>query len=111
MASELSYGIIKYNEKKDTFVIIDKNRTIIYDSGVGFLDIKALNLKDELSNDEINKVFTYMKPPMIKTRDRNIINLDIYEFFFTKLLASKGIKMWHDVLTKEMVEASWLGFI
>ena len=111
MASELRYGIIKYNKKDDTSVIIDKNRTMIYDSGVGFLDIKDLNLKDELSNDEINKVITYMTPLMINTRDRNIINRDIYEFYFTKLLASKGIKIWKDVLTKEIVEDSWLGFI
>ena len=43
MASYLRYGIIKDNKKEDTFVILDKNRTMIYDSRVGFLDIKAVN--------------------------------------------------------------------
>ena len=29
---------------------------MIYDSRVGFLDLKALSLKDELERDEINKL-------------------------------------------------------
>ena len=56
IASELRYGIIKYNMKKGTFIIIDRNRTMIYDSRAGFLDLKALSLKGKLSNEEINKV-------------------------------------------------------
>ena len=32
MTDELRYGIIKYNRKENTFIIIDKNRTMIYDS-------------------------------------------------------------------------------
>ena len=44
MSDELRYGIIKYNKKENTFIIINSNRTMIYDSRVGFLDLKALNL-------------------------------------------------------------------
>ena len=47
MSDELRYGIIKYNRKENTFIIIDKNRTLIYDSRIGFIDLKALSLKDE----------------------------------------------------------------
>ena len=47
MSAVLLYGIIKNNRKENTFIIIDKNRTMIYDSRVGFLDLKALSLKDE----------------------------------------------------------------
>ena len=32
MSDELRYGIIKYNRKENTFILIDKNRTMIYDS-------------------------------------------------------------------------------
>ena len=46
MSVELHYGIIKYNRKENIFIFIDKNRTMIYDSRVGFLDLKALSLKD-----------------------------------------------------------------
>ena len=46
MSDELRYGIIKYNRKENTVIIIDMNRTMIYDSRVGFLDLKALSLKD-----------------------------------------------------------------
>ena len=46
MSDELRYSIIKYNRKENTFIIIDKNRTMIYDSTVGFIDLKALSLKD-----------------------------------------------------------------
>ena len=41
------YGLIKYNQKEETFIIIDRNRTMIYDSRVNFLDFKALSLKDK----------------------------------------------------------------
>ena len=55
MSDELRYGTIKYNWKENTFIIIDKNRFMIYDSRVGFLDFKALSLKDKLeSEDKIN---------------------------------------------------------
>ena len=42
MSDELRYGTIKYNRKENNFVIIDKSRTMIYDSRVGFLDLKLL---------------------------------------------------------------------
>ena len=54
MSDELRYGIIKYNKKENTFIIININRTMIYDSKVGFLDLKALSLKDELEREDIN---------------------------------------------------------
>ena len=47
MSDELSYGIIKYNRKENSFIIIDKNITMIYDSRIVFLDLKALSLKDK----------------------------------------------------------------
>ena len=39
MSIELRYGIIKYNRKENTYIIIDKNRTGLYDSRVGFIDL------------------------------------------------------------------------
>ena len=42
IASELRYGMIKYNKNEDTFIIIDRTRTMIYDSKVVFLDLKPL---------------------------------------------------------------------
>ena len=45
MSYELRYGIIKYNKKENTFIFISSNRTMIYDSRVGFLVLKALSLK------------------------------------------------------------------
>ena len=53
-----------------------KNRTKIYDSRVGFLDLKALSVKDELDSKEIDKLLAYMKPLMINATDRNIVNVD-----------------------------------
>ena len=47
MSDELRYGIIKYNRKENTFIIINSNRTMIYGSRVGFLDLQALSLKDK----------------------------------------------------------------
>ena len=80
MSDELRYGIIKYNRKENTFIIINSNRTMIYDSRVGFLDLKALSLKDDLGREDINELIAYMKPLKINTRDRNIINNDNYQF-------------------------------
>ena len=48
MSDGLRYGIIKYNKKENTFIISSSNRTMIYDSRTGFLDLKALSLKDDL---------------------------------------------------------------
>ena len=49
---------------------------MIYDSRVGFLDMKALSIQDELSNDEMNKVITYIKSLIINPSERNFINLN-----------------------------------
>ena len=53
---------------------------MIYDSRVGFLDLKALSLKDDLEREDINKLIAYMKPLMINATDRNVINHDNYQF-------------------------------
>ena len=65
MSGELRYGIIKYNKKENTFIVFNSNRTMIHDSRVGFLDFKALSLKDELEREDVNKLIAYMKPLMI----------------------------------------------
>ena len=104
MSDDLRYGIIKHNNKKEnTFIIINSNRTMIYDSRVGFLDLKALSLKDELEREDINKLIAYMKPLMINATDRIVINHDNYIFYFNKLLKLKNIKIQNHVLTKEMI--------
>ena len=103
MSDELRYGIIKYNEKENTFIIINSNRTMIYDSRVGFLDLKALSLKDELEREDIIKLIVYMKPLMINATDRNVINHDNFKFYFNKLLKLNNVKIQNDVLTKEMI--------
>ena len=103
MSDELRYGIIKYNRKENTFIIIDKNRTMLYDSRVGFLDLKALSLKDELEREDINKFIAYMNSLMINATDRNVINHDNYVFYFNKLLKLNNIKKQNDVLTLDVV--------
>ena len=103
MSEELRYGIIKYNKKENTFIIISSNRTMIYDSRVGFLDLKALSLKDNSEREDINKLIAYMKPLTINATDRNVINHDNYQFYFNKLLTLNNIKIQNDVLTKEMI--------
>ena len=104
-SDELRYGIIKYNKKEKTFIIIDRNRTTLYDSRVGFLDLKALSLRDKLESNETNKLIAYMKPPMTNATDRNTFNTDNYQFYFNKLFTSKSIKIQNDFLTKETFKA------
>ena len=84
---------------------------MIYDSRIGFLDLKALRLKDKLEGEDKNKLKAYMKPFMINARDRNTINHDNYQFYFNKLLTLKGVKIQNDVLTKEMIKADGFRFI
>ena len=91
MSDELRYGIIKYNRKENIFIIIDKNRNMIYDSRIGFLVSKALSLKDELEREDINKLIAHMKPLMINATDRNVINHDNNIFYFNKLLKLNNI--------------------
>ena len=45
MSDDFRYGIIKNIIGKEYFYFYFKNRTMIYDSRVGFLDLKALSLK------------------------------------------------------------------
>ena len=103
MSDDLRYGIIKYNKKENTFIIINSNRTMIYDSRFGFLHLKALSLKDGLEREDINKLIAYMKPLMINATDTNVINHDNYIFYFNKLLKLNNFKIQNDVLTKEMI--------
>ena len=92
MSDEFCYGIIKYNKKENNFIfIINRNRTMICDSRVGFLDLKALCLKDELKRKDVNKPIAYMKPLIINATDRNVINHDNYQFSFNKLLTLNNI--------------------
>ena len=92
MADELRYGMIKYNVKENTFIIIDKNRTMIYDSRFVLMELKALSLKDKLESDKIDKLKAYIKPLMNKSSDRNTIIADNYQFYSNKLLVSSDIK-------------------
>ena len=85
--------MIIYKIKEDTFIIIDRSRTMILDSRIGFSDLKALSLKDKLESNEIIKLIAYIKPLMNSSKDRNTINTDNYQFYFNKLLASRGIKI------------------
>ena len=78
---------------------------MIDDSRVGFLDLKALSLKDKLESEDKKKLIAYMKPLMINATGRKTINHDNCQLYFNKLLALKGIKTQNDVLTQEMVKA------
>ena len=105
MTDELRYGIIKCNRKENTFIIVDKNRTMIYDSRVDFLDLKALSSKDKLESKAKIKPRAYLKTLIINATDRNIVNHDNYQFYINKLLTLEGINIQNDVLTQEKVKA------
>ena len=81
---------------------------MIYDLRGGFLDLKALSLKDELEREDINKLIEYMIPHLINATDRNTINHDDYQCYFKKLLTLNNNYIQNDVLTKEMVQAKGL---
>ena len=44
-----------------------------------------------------------MKPLMINSTDRDLINHDNYIFYFNKLLKLNNIEIQNDVLTKKMI--------
>ena len=69
------------------------------------MDLKALSLKDELDNDEIDKLTDYFIPLTYSSTNRNTINKDKFIFYFKKLLTSRGIEIQNNVLTKEKVFA------
>ena len=57
---------------------------MIFDIRIGFLDLKAFCLKDEIESKEIDKLLAYMEPLLINATDRAVINTDNYQFFFKK---------------------------
>ena len=60
---------------------------MIFDSRVGFIDLKALSSRDELEREDINKLIAYMEPLMINATVRNVINHENYIFYFNKFLS------------------------
>ena len=84
---------------------------MIDDSRVGFLDLKALRLKNELEKNKINKLIDYIKPLMNNATDGITIIINNYQFYFYKLLTSRGIKIQIDVLTKEKIKTNALKVI
>ena len=98
--------MIQYIKKKESFIIVDRNRTMIYDSRVGFLDLKALSLKGKLESNEIDKLIAYMKPTLVNAIDRAVVNADNYQFYINKLLTLNIINIQNDVLTKEKIVAN-----
>ena len=103
--------MIKYNKKEETFIIINRNRTMMNDSRVGFLDVKSLSLKEELESNEIDKLIAYMKPLLFNATDRAVVNADNYQFYFNKLLTLNNIEIENDSLAKEKIVANWAKFI
>ena len=105
--------MIRYKSEGKVFIIIDRNKTIIFDSRIGFLDLKALILKDTLESDQRCKLIAYMRPLMINSTDRTTIDIDNYNFYINKLLTSKGkgIKIQNDVLTNETVKTDDLKLV
>ena len=84
---------------------------MIYDSRIGFLDLKALSLKDKLESDVLNKLMDHMKTLMKNATDRNSNNTNNYQFYFNKLLISRSIKIQNDVLSKETIKANGLRLV
>ena len=78
--------MIKYNKKEETFIIINRKRTMMNDTRVGFQDLKSLSLKDELESNEIDKLIAHMKPLLLNATDRAVVNADNYQFCFNKHL-------------------------
>ena len=106
----MSFDMVWFNviRNRKLLFFFDRNRIIIYDSRVGFLDLKAHSFKDELERDEINKLIDYMKPLMKNATDRKTINIINCQFKFNKLLTSRGTKIQNVVLTKEVFKANAL---
>ena len=49
-----------------------------------------------------------MTPLMNNATDRNTINTNNYQFFFNKVLTSRGIEIQNEYLTKETIKANGL---
>ena len=86
--------MIKCNVKDDTFIIFDGSRTIIYDSRIGFMDFKALSLKDGLDSNEADKLIAYIKPPL----KRNTFRKDNYIFYLINFSLQKGSKVYYRMM-------------
>ena len=81
---------------------------MIYDSGVGFLDFKALSLKDELDREDKNKFIVYMKPLMVNAAERNVINRDNYHFYLINFLHQK-VSKYRMMFNKKKLKQMLLG--
>ena len=74
------------------FIIIDRHKTLGYDSKVGSKVLKSLSLKSALTKKDTDSLISYMRLTMIDPMDRKIIGKDNLRFYSIKLLAFKRIE-------------------
>ena len=60
------YGIINYNTISDYYIVLDKNKNVVYDSRIGDLDIEKYIDYTEFKEKEYNILSRYLTDRMLE---------------------------------------------
>ena len=78
----IRYGIFKFDKSHYFFIIIDRDKSLVYGSKIGSIYIVAFSLRDGLQNEEIKNLIEYLKLRMEDSVGRNIVCTDNYMCHF-----------------------------
>ena len=83
-----NYGVINYNTISDYYIVLDKDKNVVYDSGIGDLDIEKYVDYTEFKEKEYNILSNHLTERMIEPSH---IKPNELMFYFEEYLEFKGI--------------------
>ena len=84
-----NYGVINYNTISDYYIVLDKDKNVVYDSRIGDLDIEKYVDFTEIKEKEHNILSSYLTDRMIEPTH---IKPKELMFYFEEYLEFKGIQ-------------------
>ena len=83
-----NYGVINYNTISDYYIVLDKDKNVVYDSKIGDLDIEKYVDYTEFKEKEYNIISSYLTDRMLEPTHVKPKEL---MFYFEEYLEFKGI--------------------
>ena len=85
---QYNYGVINYNNISAYYIVLDKDKDVVYGSRIGDLDIEKYVDYTEFKEKEYNILSSYLTDRMIEPTH---IKLKVLMFYFEEYLEFKGI--------------------
>ena len=70
---------MKYNTKKYSFIVVDNDRHMVYDSELGGCNIKNWNINRTITVDQRHKLILFLRIRLKKVEDKELIEEDNFK--------------------------------